>query len=62
VNCPRLHISLCGIRTTGDLVVRMQMSRAMKNKEAKEYVSDKLAVSASDLSLLSALSQMSSLS
>ena len=38
-----------GIRTAGDLVARMQMSRAMKNKEAKEYVADKLAVSVPDL-------------
>ena len=38
-----------GIRTAGDLVARMQMSRAMKNKEAKEYVADKLGVSAPDL-------------
>jgi dimethylamine--corrinoid protein Co-methyltransferase len=38
-----------GIRTAGDLVARMQMSRAMKNKEAKAYVADKLGVTVPDL-------------
>ena len=38
-----------GMRTAGDLVGRMQMSRGMKIKEAKEYVADKLKVSVSDL-------------
>jgi len=38
-----------GMRTTGDLVARMQMSRSMKIKEAKEYVAGKLKVSVSDL-------------
>jgi len=39
-----------GMRTAGDLVARMQMSRSMKIKEAKEYVASKLKVSVSDLS------------
>jgi len=38
-----------GMRTAGDLVARMQMSRGMKIKEAKEYVADKLKVSVADL-------------
>ncbi len=38
-----------GMRTAGDLVARMQMSRGMKIKEAKEYVASKLRVSVSDL-------------
>lgn len=38
-----------GMRTAGDLVARMQMSRSMKIKEAKEYVASKLKVSVSDL-------------
>ena len=38
-----------GVRTTGDLVARMQMSRNMKINEAKEYVANKLKVSVSDL-------------
>jgi len=39
-----------GIRTAGDLVARMQMSRGMRVKEAKEYVANKLRVSVLDLS------------
>lgn len=38
-----------GMRTAGDLVARMQMSRGMRIKEAKEYVADKLGVSVMDL-------------
>ena len=38
-----------GIRTAGDLVARMQMSRSMKINEAKKYVADKLGVSLIDL-------------
>lgn len=37
-----------GMRTTGDLVGRMQLS-GMKNKDAKEYVAKKLGVSVFDL-------------
>ena len=38
-----------GMRTAGDLVARMQMSRGMRIKEAKEYVANKLGVSVIDL-------------
>ena len=38
-----------GMRTAGDLVARMQMSRGMKIQQAKEYVADKLKVSVLDL-------------
>ena len=38
-----------GMRTAGDLVARMQMSRGMRIKEAKEYVASKLGVSVIDL-------------
>ena len=38
-----------GMRTAGDLVARMQMTRGMKNQEAKQYVADKLKVSIADL-------------
>lgn len=38
-----------GIRTTGDLVARMQLQKGMRLKEAKEYVANKLRVSVSDL-------------
>jgi len=39
-----------GVRTAGDLVGRMQMTRGMKLKEAKEYVANKLRVSVKELS------------
>jgi dimethylamine--corrinoid protein Co-methyltransferase len=38
-----------GLRTAGDLVARMQMTRGMRIKEAKTYVADKLAVTVKDL-------------
>ena len=39
-----------GIRTAGDLVARMQISRGMKIDAAKAYVAEKLGVSPVDLS------------
>jgi hypothetical protein len=39
-----------GIRTAGDLVARMQITRGMRLKQAKEYVAGKLGVSVMDLS------------
>jgi dimethylamine--corrinoid protein Co-methyltransferase len=47
-----------GMRTAGDLVARMQMSRSMKIKEAKEYVASKLKVSVFDLSDSVLMSEM----
>ena len=38
-----------GIRTSGDLVARMQMTRGMKIGEAKKFVADKLGVSVGEL-------------
>ena len=38
-----------GIRTAGDLVAWMQISRRMKIAEAKNYVADRLGVSLPDL-------------
>ena len=38
-----------GIRTAGDLVAWMQMTRKMKIREAKQYVADKLGIAVSDL-------------
>ncbi len=38
-----------GIRTAGDLVARMQMTRGMKIGEAKEYVAKKLGISVIDI-------------
>jgi dimethylamine--corrinoid protein Co-methyltransferase len=39
-----------GMRTAGDLVARMQMSRGMKIEAAKKYVADKLGISVSEVS------------
>ena len=38
-----------GIRTSGDLVAWMQMTRKMKISEAKHYVADKLGIEIMDL-------------
>ena len=38
-----------GIRTSGDLVAWMQMTRKMKISEAKQYVAGKLGVEVMDL-------------
>jgi len=38
-----------GMRTAGDLVARMQMTRGMKIREAKKTVADKLGVSIQEL-------------
>lgn len=38
-----------GIRTAGDLVARMQLTRRMKIAEAKSYVAGKLGVGITDL-------------
>ena len=33
-----------GIRTAGDLVMRMQLAKGMRIKDAKQYVADKLGL------------------
>ncbi len=38
-----------GLRTAGDLVARMQMTRSIKIAEAKKYVADKLGISITEL-------------
>ena len=38
-----------GIRTAGDLVARMQLTKKMRLDEAKRYVADKLDISVMDL-------------
>jgi len=38
-----------GIKTAGDLVLRMQLAEGMRITEAKEYVAEKLGVSTYDL-------------
>jgi dimethylamine--corrinoid protein Co-methyltransferase len=42
--------SMGGIRAAGDLVARMQMTRGMRLKEAKQFVADKLGGTPFDLS------------
>lgn len=44
-----MSVGMNGIRTAGDLVLRMQL-KGMKLAAAKEYVADKLGVSVLDLS------------
>ena len=39
-----------GMRAAGDLVARMQMTRRMRIKEAKQYVAGKLGCTSRDLS------------
>jgi hypothetical protein len=39
-----------GMRTAGDLVLRMQLTHKMKINEAKKYLAEKLGVSLMDLS------------
>lgn len=39
-----------GVRTAGDLVARVMSSKALRVKEAKMYVAEKLGVSVFDLS------------
>jgi hypothetical protein len=49
---PIAHImaaGMGGIRTTGDLVAWMQMTRRMKLADAKQYVADKLGIGLIDL-------------
>jgi len=40
---------MCGIRTAGDLVAWMQLTRRMKINEAKQYVAGKLEIDVVDL-------------
>jgi dimethylamine--corrinoid protein Co-methyltransferase len=41
---------MSGIRTAGDLVLRMQLSKSMKIDDAKKYVAEKLGVKPIELS------------
>lgn len=50
--CDITHAITCGmggIRTAGDLVLRVQLGKKMKIDTAKAYVADKLGVSEMDL-------------
>lgn len=45
-----LAASMNGVRTAGDIVMRLQLSKKMKIDEAKEYIVDKLGISLEQLS------------
>ena len=45
-----MSAGMCGIRTAGDLVAWMQLTRRMKIAAAKQYVAGKLGVTVADLS------------
>ena len=47
-----------GIRAAGDLVARMQVSKGMRLKQAKEYVATKLGISVLDISDPVVMSEM----
>ena len=53
-----LAAGMGGIRTAGDLVARMQMSRGMRLREAKVYVAGKLGCTVRDLSDSYAMEQI----
>ncbi len=53
-----LAAGMGGMRTAGDLVARMQMSRGMRLKEAKDYVAGKLDCTVRDLSDSYAMEQI----
>jgi len=47
-----------GIRTAGDLVLRMQLTRGLKIDQAKAYVAEKLGVTPFDLSDCSVMREL----
>jgi dimethylamine--corrinoid protein Co-methyltransferase len=53
-----LAAGMGGIRTAGDLVARMQMSRGMRLPEAKRHVAERLSCSERDLSDSYAMEQV----
>lgn len=45
-----LAAGMCGVRSAGDMVLRVQLAKGLKIHEAKRYVAEKLGVSTLDLS------------
>ncbi len=45
-----LSVGMCGIRTAGDMVLRVQLAKGLKINPAKAYVAEKLGVKIEDLS------------
>ncbi len=44
-----LAVGMCGIRSTGDMVLRVQLAKGYKIDRAKAYVAEKLGVPVEDL-------------
>ena len=53
-----LAAGMSGMRTAGDLVMRLQLSKKMKINEAKSYVAEKLGVSIEELCDVVAMSEL----
>ena len=53
-----LAAGMGGMRTAGDLVARLQMSRGMRLAEAKKYAADRLGCSVRDLGDSYAMEQL----
>jgi len=51
-------VGMGGIRTAGDLVLRMQLTRGLKIDQAKAYVAEKLGVTPFDLSDCSVMREL----
>lgn len=51
-------VGMGGIRTAGDLVLRMQLSRGLKINQAKAFVADKLNVTPFELSDCSVMREL----
>lgn len=49
---------MCGIRTAGDMVLRVQLAKRWKIDKAKEYVAEKLGVSVLDLSDVAVMTEL----
>jgi len=53
-----LAAGMGGVRTAGDLVLRMQLAKKMRINEAKAYVAEKLNVSLEELCDVVAMSEV----
>lgn len=53
-----LAASMNGVRTAGDMVMRLQLSKKMKIAEAKQYVAEKLNITLEELSDVVAMSEL----
>ena len=53
-------IAVCmgGVRTAGDMVLRMQLAKKMRIREAKQYVADKLGLTPLEISDITTMSEV----